>query len=65
MKNNKQKIVLVSMEGDKVFMAHRTPQTQIKVDVTAIFNFGMFIQRTLENPNDEETQKYIDENFYK
>lgn len=63
MKTNKQKLVLLSMEDDKVFMTHRTQLMQIKVDVTTIFNFGMFIQRTLENPNDEEVQKYIDEHF--
>lgn len=63
MKPNKQKLVLLSLEDDKVFLTHRTPQTQIKVDVTTVFNFGMFVQKAIENPNDDDVQKYIDEHF--
>ena len=63
MKEYKQKLVLLSLEDGKVFLTHRTPQTQIKVDVTTVFNFGMFVQKSLENPNDESVQKYIDEHF--
>jgi hypothetical protein len=63
MKKYKENLVLLSMEDDKVFMTHRTQNVQMKIDVTTIFNFGMFVQQTLSNPNDTDVQKYIDEHF--
>ena len=60
MKNNKQQVVIIEMKDDKVYMKHQSGNVGLTVDVTSVFNFGMFIQSVLDKPADEVQQKYLD-----
>lgn len=49
MKNNK-KTITIEIVDDKVYMKHSTGNVGLTVDVTPIFNFGMFVQKVMEHP---------------
>ncbi len=60
MKTNKRNIVIIEMKGDKVYMKYQSRNVGMTVDVTQIFNFGMFVQKVLEHPEDDYTSEFID-----
>ena len=49
---NITKTIRIELKDDKVYMKHNIGNVGMTVDVTAIFNFGMFVQKVMEHPEE-------------
>lgn len=60
LKTNKRQTIIIHMVDNKIYMKHYVGNVELSVDVTPIFNFGQFVQKVLEHPEDDHTTEYID-----